>query len=312
MTNWDEPREPGTESRPADVVLETDIGRDPDDAIALLFLLARPEVRVRAITITPGDADQVALTRFLLAESGCPGIPVGTVPGRAKRRKQSVSSPHLALLESYGARSRSKADGAGWEIMRDALLGFPEATLLTIGPLQNVGEFLQKTDVRVVRSVSMGGYWAGPAHPETMPEFNFDGCRPATKEFLASQRFGVRLLVGKNVTHQVFYDEDLHDQIKMAGGKCPPMRLIHELMCFRRSLSKKLHDPLAAATMLCEDLVSWIEVMPFRRNKGWGSGARPGAGIWAATQVDVPAFRALFAKGIYPTSRHEESNPTEP
>jgi purine nucleosidase len=37
------------------VVIDTDIGADPDDALALILALASPEVDVRGLTIVSGD-----------------------------------------------------------------------------------------------------------------------------------------------------------------------------------------------------------------------------------------------------------------
>ena len=45
-----------------DLVIETDIGHDPDDLFALLFLI-NAGVNIRAIAITQGYPAQVALVR---------------------------------------------------------------------------------------------------------------------------------------------------------------------------------------------------------------------------------------------------------
>jgi purine nucleosidase len=40
-----------------DVVIDTDIGSDPDDAIAIALAVASPELNVRGLTIVSGDSD---------------------------------------------------------------------------------------------------------------------------------------------------------------------------------------------------------------------------------------------------------------
>lgn len=72
---------------PIDVVWDTDIGRDPDDFLAGCFLLSRSEINLRAITISPGDRDQIALTKVLLKETGRSDVPVGAVPDRENGKK---------------------------------------------------------------------------------------------------------------------------------------------------------------------------------------------------------------------------------
>jgi hypothetical protein len=41
---------------PIPVVIDTDIGADPDDALALVLALASPEVDVRGVTIVSGTS----------------------------------------------------------------------------------------------------------------------------------------------------------------------------------------------------------------------------------------------------------------
>ncbi|MFA7157873.1 MAG: nucleoside hydrolase [Kiritimatiellia bacterium] len=279
-----------------DVIWDTDIGRDPDDFLAGCFLLSRPEIRVRAITISPGDKDQVALAKFLLKETGHADVPVGTVPERDKEGKTSVKGCHLRIMERSGVATSSSADGAGWQVIAEALGKYPQAVLFTSGPLNNIGDLLRKTTVEIRLSVSMAGYWAAPGEPESKPEFNFNGCGWAAREFVESKRFGRRLLVGKNVTHQVLYDEELHEQLRISGQTCRPLALAHELMTLRFERSKKLHDPLAAAALLREDIFQWQEVLPMKRNNNWSSVPMPGSQIRAATSVNIQVFRQLFAE----------------
>ncbi len=283
--------------QPVDVVWDTDIGRDSDDALALLWMLSRPEIRLRCITISPGDKDQVGLTTFLLRECGVRDVPIGVVPGRPSGKK-SVSGCHVRLMDYHHAKATAEPDGVGWQVLRDALSRWPSAVLLTTGPLNNVGDLLRETDVSIEHSVTMGGYCNLGPGPATEPEFNFNGCGWAARGFVETKRIGRRMLVGKNVTHQVlYYGDQLHTALREAGVHCRSLALAHELMGFQtaRARHKKLHDPLAAIALLREDMFSWQEVMPFKHDGEWGSKLCPASGLWAATNVSVERFRALFA-----------------
>jgi inosine-uridine nucleoside N-ribohydrolase len=277
-----------------DVVWDTDIGRDPDDFLAGCFLLSRPEVHLRALTISPGDTDQIALAKFLLQETGHGDVPVGAVPDREQEGKTSVKGCQLRIMELYGVPTQRPADGPGWSVLAKAIATHPHAVLFTSGPLNNVGDLLRKTTEEIDLAVSMAGYWAAPGEPESKPEFNLNGCKWAASEFVASKRLRKKLLVGKNVTHQVLYDDDLHRQLQLAGAGNRPLALAHELMALRPDRTKKLHDPLAAAAMLREDLFEWQEVMPVKLKNNWASISCAGSGTWAATSVDISAFRQLF------------------
>jgi hypothetical protein len=65
-------------------------------------------------------------------------------------------------------------------------------------------------------------------------------------------------------------------------------------MSLRFERAKKLHDPLAAAALLREDIFRWEEVVPVAGSNTWGSRPLPGSGIWAAVHADEPAFRRLL------------------
>src|SRR5262245_2100789 len=56
---------------PRDVVLDTDIGTDVDDAICLALAMAAPELRLVAVTCVSGDTEQRArIARRLLDLGG--------------------------------------------------------------------------------------------------------------------------------------------------------------------------------------------------------------------------------------------------
>ena len=78
-----------------DLIFETDIGRDPDDMFALLYMI-QAGVNIRCITISPGDEDQVAVTKAILDKVGLK-IPVGI--GKLNREgKTSSGGVHYQLL----------------------------------------------------------------------------------------------------------------------------------------------------------------------------------------------------------------------
>ena len=56
------------------VVIDTDVGADPDDSIAIALALASPELDVRGVTTVDGDVDPVTLLAFddeIILEACC-------------------------------------------------------------------------------------------------------------------------------------------------------------------------------------------------------------------------------------------------
>src|SRR5690606_19171211 len=98
-----------------ELIVETDMGHDPDDFFAVCYLAAAG-VNIRAILIVPGDPDQVAIARFLCKELGL-DIPIGA--SKKDRTKLSSGSAHYDLLEKYGYSKEEKPDGLGVDILEN-------------------------------------------------------------------------------------------------------------------------------------------------------------------------------------------------
>ena len=120
-----------------DLIIETDIGRDPDDFFAICYLAAAG-VNIRAILISPGDPDQVAITRLLCDRIGL-DVPIGVA--KAGRDKRSSGSIHYDLLKKYKRPLEAKADGLGVEVVRDVLGLYPDSELFVIGPVTSIGNY---------------------------------------------------------------------------------------------------------------------------------------------------------------------------
>ena len=96
------------------LIFETDIGRDPDDMFALLYMI-KAGVDIRCITISPGDEDQVAITKAILNTLGLK-IPVGV--GKLNREgKTSSGGVHYDVLHMLKHPLKAKHDGYGPDII---------------------------------------------------------------------------------------------------------------------------------------------------------------------------------------------------
>jgi purine nucleosidase len=123
------------------VLLDTDIGSDIDDALALAYLLRQPQCELVGITTATGDtAKRAALAAWLCQEAERPDVPV-----RAGLRGPLLTGPGQAEVPQYAAFTGTTADrcpntgSCAIEFMREAIHSRPgEITLLAIGPLTNV------------------------------------------------------------------------------------------------------------------------------------------------------------------------------
>src|SRR5438067_6763948 len=105
-----------------DLIVETDLGHDPDDFFTLCYLAAAG-VRIRAITVVPGDRDQLAVARLLVKVLGL-DAPVGA--SKPDSRKCSSGGMHYAVLGRFGFPREAGPDGPGHEVIASVLERHPD------------------------------------------------------------------------------------------------------------------------------------------------------------------------------------------
>lgn len=131
------------------IILDTDIGSDIDDAVCLAYLLAQPQCELLGITTVTGEVEK----RAMLASALC------KVAGRQTPIYPGADTPLLIAQKqpiAHQAAALSKWDhdmlfprGQAIEFLRQTIHQHPgEITLLTIGPLTNIG-LLFKVDPEI-------------------------------------------------------------------------------------------------------------------------------------------------------------------
>jgi len=228
------------------IVLETDIGRDPDDLIALLYLIHKG-LAPNVVCITPGDTDQIAIADFVRTYFGL-NFHIKIPKGNREKRigKSSSGGTHYKLLKMYGADLSCQDDG---EITINDM-----CRVLSIGPMTNLRELFGGKEHLMADVVIQGGFCpysiATPSiklekfvGKESMPTFNFNGDHSAADWMFNTTAF--KRYVGKNVCHAFeFTKEDLwlYDLQSRAGF----LLLDFLQLYFAKHASKKMHDLLAA------------------------------------------------------------------
>ncbi len=227
------------------LLLDTDIGSDIDDAVCLTYLLAEPRCELLGVTTVTGQPRE----RAMLADAVCRAAGREDVPIRSgcdvpllceQKQPQAPQAevlpdwPHAEAFEPYEAV----------DFLRRTIRGRPgEITLLTIGPLTNVG-LLFAVDPEVAgmlkRLVMMGGcYFAGGR-----TEWNTSG------DPIASA-----LVFGAGVPELVAYGLDVTLKCKLPAEECRrrfrggPFDVVRGMaeVWFRRAPHITFHDPLAGA-----------------------------------------------------------------
>ena len=188
------------------VILDTDIADDIDDAYALALLASAPGVKLLGVTTAFGETGKRAqVAAKLLAALGRSDVPVyagrqgGSVIGRQYEWARSFRSPALRS-EDAALFLKTQIDHAPGQI-----------TLVGIGPLMNLGDLLTRyPEVRpkIRRIVLMGGavYVGYNGQAPAVPEWNISRDPAAARTVFTS---GVPLVMaGLEVTTMLHLDAE--------------------------------------------------------------------------------------------------------
>ena len=121
------------------ILLDTDIGSDIDDAVALAYLLAKPGCELLGITTVSGEPDRRAMLASVLCKVAGREIPI--FPGAANPLHVSPRQPQAqqAVALARWDHDTEFEGGRAVEFLRQTIRAHPgEVTLLAIGPLTNI------------------------------------------------------------------------------------------------------------------------------------------------------------------------------
>lgn len=273
-----------------DLVIETDIGHDPDDFFAITYLIAAG-VNLQAVLITPGDPDQIAITRLILDECGL-DIPVGV--SKLDRPKLSSGSIHHKLLKKYNRDLCSKSDGLGKNILKD-VIGY-DTELFICGPVSSIGQFLKENPDRIIKRATMQGGFCPYSvmtpdiildkfkGKEWVGTFNLNGDRNGAKYFLNSNI--ERYMVGKNICHTVEFDREKLKLFSQPRNRAAELFMEGAKLYFQKHQSKKFHDPTAAVCCLHPEIGAWICGKTIKMESGWTTKIQPDADLILYNFID--------------------------
>lgn len=283
------------------VWLDTDIGSDIDDALALAYLLARDDCDLIGIsTVTEVGTQRAQLASALCRIAGkkvpiYPGLPL---PLLAKPRQTTV--PQAIALERW----RHDTDftlNSGVDALRAAVRARPgEITLLAIGPMTNVGVlFAIDPEIPSLLKdlVLMCGAFDFPDWPDATEWNAINDPHAAALTYRAAPPRHVSF--GLDVTKKVVLDRaEFEPRIKSTEmGRCA---LDMAAAWFKQTPKVTFHDPLAAVGIFESSICGYargqveieLENPKLLGKTHWAAGADGSHEI--ATTVDSERFFEHF------------------
>lgn len=239
------------------VILDTDIGSDIDDAVALSYLLARPDCELLGITTVSGEpVERARLASALCTRVGrgdiliYPGCPKPLLGGEVLQ----PAAPQKAVLPRFAHRDDFPAVGEHLRFMAETVRRYPgEVTLFAIGPMTNVAAlFAAYPDVPELLGglVMMIGCFGEERACGGLAEWNVR-CDPYAAAAVYSSPVKSRS-VGLDVTLKVTMPADEVRRRFTAGAL--PVALEMAEVWFRTAKVITFHDPLAAVTLFNDDV----------------------------------------------------------
>lgn len=246
------------------IIIDTDIGDDIDDALALALAARSPEIELLGVTTVFGDTRlRARLAAHVLRVAGREDIPIAaglSTPLLPRHKPSGV--PQAALLppdEHYQALTTRSAPDL---ISQIAHAHRGQVTLVCIGPLTNIATTIQhipsiKETIRNI--VLMGGTSGLP-----LAEWNVRSDALAAREVLAA---GIPVtLLGANITLRCRLRSA--DLLSLKNRNTEMAALLHSLVTIWQRHRPRwhppypyLHDPLTI-TMLCRPKMFRYAEMP--------------------------------------------------
>jgi len=241
------------------VIVDTDIGSDIDDAIALAYLLANPQCELLGITTVTGEPEKRAMIASALCIDAGRDIPI--YPGAAN--PLFIERPLRKVIQAEvlpgWAHHTTFPHNQAVQFIRDTIYKNPgEITLLTLGPLTNIAELftLYPEIPSMLKSiVMMCGYFLHKIEGWNKCEWNalwdYDAADIVYKADIPSN-----ISVGIDVTSKIVLSNDDFDKM-FSREKFP---LIHDLSSYKAHYHGNqfvLHDPLVSAVVFNRNLCSY-------------------------------------------------------
>ncbi|KAK9791328.1 putative Inosine/uridine-preferring nucleoside hydrolase [Seiridium cardinale] len=283
-----------SECRRTKVLVDTDIGTDPDDGLALAYLALHPACDLLGITIVTGNVQQrAAVAEILLRACGRTDIPI-----HLGRREPLLKGAGQPLVQQYEyvkdlGHNEARQENTAVEFLRQTIRQNPnEVVLLTIGPMSNIGTLFAldpELPSLCQEIISMCGKYFGPEKHKK--EWNMLVDETAAGIVLNTRRPRHRF-VGLDVTRPCTLQADqVEKQLFQELGQLGALLRTSGDWWLKKKGRFTFHDPLAAAMIFQPELCHWKKGRVVLEAGNGATSFEEGEGSdFVAAEVDPEAF----------------------
>lgn len=228
------------------LVLDTDIGTDVDDVLALATILGAPELRLAGVTTVYGDV--LLRARMVARVAAVAGREVGPiVPGRAETRsgREVWWAGHEGALLADLDREKVATDLDAIQLLAAS------SSVAAIGPLTNLAEAVEQTGHGIGQVWLMGGEFR-QAKVEHNIKCDVDAAVAVFESGVAAT------VIGLEQTARLRLDARLLAEVETAGELGALLAAeIRQYWTVRGQDSNSPHDPAAILMLTDPDLFTF-------------------------------------------------------
>ena len=237
------------------VWIDTDIGGDIDDALALLLAMSSPQLEIIGVsTVYENTFARAKIAKTLLALGGKGDVPVYVGEGSPLRANYVHTIPldvnRLPKTYEENVFGNAIVEYNAVDALHDALNTYESINVVTLGALTNIARLLEKYPEDAVKIKAL--YIMGGAIKLNLNEFNFS-CDPEAAEKVLQSNINKRI-VSLDVTFQCALHNDQIERLK----KCKS-ELIKQVLRMSDLWGHGmiLHDPLTLGVLLSDEFVEF-------------------------------------------------------
>jgi purine nucleosidase len=239
------------------LLFDTDIGSDIDDAVALAYLLARPECELLGITTVSGKPIERAKIASAICRVAGADIPI--YPGIEAPLSGVTRQPEVPQARALGRwpHETQFTEGRAIDFLREMIRAHPgEITLLAVGPMTNIAALFDadpEIPGLLKQLVMMIGHFT---EADDRGEWN-SYCDPDAAAKVFETETNNARSIGLDVTRQVVLTPD-ETRSRFKAPLLQPVRDFAEVW-FSADNPRPLtfHDPLAAVVVFEPELCGY-------------------------------------------------------
>jgi hypothetical protein len=232
-------------------LLHTDLGHDPDDAIAIAFLCESGYIPDELV-LHPGYKKQITISNRIYGQYTFLGSPPTTCTKPNCEESKYNPGKHSVFLE------------------RDIFLyaQFPIPTKFIVDKALVIGPPLGLGDIECDQLFMQGGYSPNSIEPlekfkniDSVPSYNPNGAKKDFNKIIESKTIKEKYFIGKNVCHG-FTKEKLKKLWQPIKTNLFDTESLINIFWDKLEDSKAMHDVLAAALFINKEFGIWEQAKP--------------------------------------------------